>query len=172
MEGRSYAWHDNLSCWFSGAFHLLSLTGLELHVDQTNWIASSQDSPASASYVTAQGSQVYTISGFWRWQRLYQLNRLPNPLPMNFELIPVTVGHVRVRRGHQIVITNGREDRFCTGQLHEQPCASGPTLGDLGTICPKGNDHTAHHCVMDASQVRIKAPARNHCLDAGNLSFF
>lgn len=86
-RGWGYARHDNLSHWFSGAFHLLSLTGLELHVDQTNWMASSQDPPASASYVTARGPQVCTVPGFWRWQRLYQLSRLPNPLPMNFELI-------------------------------------------------------------------------------------
>lgn len=55
----------------------------------------------------------------------------------------------------------GGKTAVCTGQLHEQPCAPGPTLEDLGTVRPKGNDHTAHHCVMDASQVRVKAPARN-----------
>lgn len=110
-EGGGYARHDNLSRWFSGVFHLLSLTGPELHVDQTSWLSSSQDPPASASYVTARGPQVSTVPRFWTWQRLYQLSHLPNPLPMNCELIPVTVGHVSlVISDDQIVITDGRED--------------------------------------------------------------
>jgi len=88
-------------------------------------------------------------------QMRYQLNHLPNPLPLNSESFPVAVVQSEWKEGTTHSSLTGEKTTVWTGQLQEEPRAYGPTLGVFGTICSKGNDPNDHRCLIDAS----KAPA-------------